>query len=694
MTTTALRITRTAGGNVTAPKCAPAPSGGYYLVSTEDQYSPTHIDFARISSSGTIAWQKLLSLPGDPSITFDIVSSPTHVALRFEYEDTGTFEINTEVLLYDSDGTLVWRSVVGLMTAAANFTFALAPSTNHVYVSGQVAYDESMLVKLDGADGSVDWEINLRASGETSSTYAAGALRILSGGDLVLWGRGPIHTDASARTYIQRCSATDGSVVWSRSVAWPLSGLSFTGMAVDASDNIYVWGREFFDPTYAQLPVVKFDSSGNTLWNRQLQSPVALQSRSLNFNWTSYGFAGTNGLLIPNYYGQDAVDSGFKTGHVFIPAAGSIASGNAVLSTYVNEAGTAPFPTTSGGTGDQIVFAYPDTDLDTFEEVVILFSSAGTAADDAAFDTQLRASYTYDTEAGTATVATATYTRASNITVTTATPPTLTSAAGTLTATSLTGAAPTQTGTATGLASTLAFGLPGLLGLVTGRASTLAFGTATNGRAQPATGRASTLAFGSTASAQKYNATGFAQTNAFGAPAANLNLSYAAAAIAPTAQFGETWAWLSPPAPPRVATGGSFAPTFGTPAAVAARAATATGVSTTVIPQPTVGLGLSATGAPSAAAFGAAKLSTPGRAAGLSATSFGLPRLGSNSVAAALVLTTRFGLPIALAPNGCLATGFSASVFGTPSVLGSRQNARSGVFRTTFGRARAERTSP
>lgn len=692
MATTLFKVSR-ASSDVAPLFVAPAPSGGTYIAASQGSSGSGNIAyFARINSDGTVNWQKEISLAGDPSVYPRVASSTSHVALVLTYLDPDTFYNSTAVQLYDSSGTLVWHKAYQFQLTNTD-AFLIDPTGTDVYLVGQLEYYETILLKLDGATGDEEWSVNIRCATESDSVDGSGPIVMLSGGDVVLYTRGPPHTSGTSSAYVQRCASADGAVVWSRSVAWPLSGLSYTGIAVDASDNIYLWGREFFDPTYAQLPVVKLDSSGATLWNRQLQSTVALQSRSLNFTWSGRGVGGTDGVLIPTNYGVDAVDSYPRRGFVNVSAAGTTGTAVANLVTFDDDIGSSSQPYSYPWTGQQILFAYEDATGS--DETAVVALGGYNSSEDSAFGPYTRTTFAYDLEAGSATIASATFTRAAPVAVSAGTARTITSASGSLVITTYTPSAPTLTGTATGIASTLAFGpSPYVFGLVTGIASTTAFGSPTNRRAQPATGLASTLAFGTPTYLIKVNATGSSFPTSFGTPTYNLNLAYGASSIAPTTAIGEIWAWPGTAPQPKSASSVASALAFGLPAATSVTQATAGGFQSTVFGDARIGYGLGATALDAAPTFGSATVRSVRGATGFSSTVFGLAQIGVSGYPQGFAVNLRFGLPVANFANLLTTTGTSSTLFGTPSIIAACQRTRSARFRTVFGQAQAERTTP
>ena len=687
MATTLYKVHRASAGAVPL-SAAPAPSGGTYFVGYGADTA-----LARIDSAGTIVWQKDIALTDMVMQGARVLSTPSHVALVITGEDQISFNIAISVLLYDSAGTLVWhKSYILWGDPAYGIAYAIDPADNAVYLTGLVDATEPQLIKLSGSTGDVSWTVPYRAVDELEYEEIYGPIQLLAGGDLIVYSKGPVHTDGSARAYLQRRSKTDGSVTWTRRIAWPVSGSTPYGLAVDASDNIYAYGPQFFNPTYAQLPVVKFDSSGTTLWNKQLQVPASLQARDLRFSWTARGFAGTDGVLIPTNFWLDDVSGKYRGGFVNVPAAGTNGTGNVPLITFDSSANTNYLtPATYGGVGEAFLGVYYDPTTPYSSAIVISGGISG--AEDGSFGPYTRTTFAYNLENGTATINTATLTYVTPLTVTSATPKTVTTGAGTLTTTTYAAAPPAQSGTATGIASTLGFGLPFIVGLTYPYSVTTSFGACSLLRGQPATGVEPAVAFGAVLARATYPTASTLSTIAFGVPSVNLNLSYQVTSLGAATQFGDTWAWRETPAAPFTVSGIPSTLAFGTPQRNDVVAALCEGFATTTFGDSRVRSVQPATGVASSVVLGTATLRLPRRAEGSTSTLFGTPQIGVRGNAAGMAAHVLWGVPRVSDDAFGEGVGTSTTVFGTPVVIGSRQRARSGAFYARFGNSRCERTA-
>lgn len=183
-------------------------------------------------------------------------------------------------------------------------------------------------------------------------------------------------------------------------------------------------------------------------------------------------------------------------------------------------------------------------------------------------------------------------------------------------------------------------------------------------------------------------------STAFGTAAYSDDRTTTATGLAAGTAFGVAWAERDPlpGTPTTVASEPSTA--FGTPAASSASTVTAAGESTTAFGTPKSGWVCPVTGF-AVGTFGTPSLAIPVRAVGAApATAFGLATTAGFGGTTGAAPSTAFGLPSATGHIGSTTTGANTTAFGTPSTLSSRQRTRSGVFRTQWGLAQAERTVP
>lgn len=660
MTTSLFRVYRTAA-DVLQCRAAPGPSGGVYVAEGDNDGFTPEATLLRLSSSGSIVWSKLITCTdGGASVAFPwIASNSTHVAAAFEWGG------GEGVILYDASGTEVWSTQVPMAhTASTGIDPWSAPpialgSDNSVFMLGSnLSYAEALLCKLNASTGAITWSVNLRDNA-AGGTDRPGSLAVLSGGDVIVHVRGPFN-------YVMRLSGADGSVVWCRGVTWPSGGAEI-GVGVDPSDNIYLVGRPPTGGTEV-LPVVKLDSGGAELWNRNIVHGSGLSSLALTYIWSGRLTADATGVYIPCYFGS----TNDSSGHVFVPQDGTVAAGTALVATFDQ---LALLTTTrigsAGGTGTPSVFAYQDaaSPSATYSEAIVV--TAGSAAsEDGSWGGRVRTTYGFDVASGTAVVTTRSYTRASMPSFS-ASSFSYTTGASTLLVESFAVAY-----SATSLGPTATFGTPRLYGYV---------------EAGPYTPSTS---FGTPVLLTIVNPATIAPTTAFGTPALSLNKTVAASSIPSTLTFGLPWAERDPVPRPIVAAPTAVSTAFGRPTATSSITVGATSADTTTFGVPTAQVVVSATGS-TFGAFGTPTIQIPVRATSiLPTTMFGLATRAGFGGASSLGPGTSFGTPSVRASVRLSPSSIVSTTFGTPSCLNTVLRARSGVFRTRWGLPQAERTAP
>jgi outer membrane protein assembly factor BamB len=173
MTTSIVKIERTSG-SIGRPSVAPGPSGGTYFAEGSNSTGVAHV--ARLDSAGALVWTKEITISAATTangVTPTIYSSSDHVAVVLRYFETAGSVYKTSVVLYQSDGTLVWEKTVPVaiehrpsiednITTDAGVTGLVLAEDESVYLTGMVSSNTQLaLVKLNGSDGSLAWVVNL-----------------------------------------------------------------------------------------------------------------------------------------------------------------------------------------------------------------------------------------------------------------------------------------------------------------------------------------------------------------------------------------------------------------------------------------------------------------------------------------------------------------------------------------------------
>lgn len=703
MTTSVFRLYRSAA-DYAPTGIAAAPTGDTYVVVGDPGALGDGVTLVRTTSSGTISWSRQF-VPDDDSFAGGnafVASNSSDVAVSYTY-DNGAGQ-TTIISKYDSSGTLAWRQGLDLYSA---HDYGLAVSTDgSVYIAGRgVSGNDTYLTKLNTSTGAVSWSVILRQSSESTATQWDGPLATLSGNDVVMVVNGAVLGDGFSKARIQRIAATDGGIVWTRTVQWPdqTPHFSSTSLAVDGSDNIYAYGPKLDstsppeNATYVSFPVVKLDSSGTTSWAR-IVKPGGTPSTTydISLGTTRRGTAGSSGLLFPVFLTNASAE--VMGGHVFVAAAGTVgANGQLVQYTKVDTVGTVPNTAYGSATlnSDTILALY--SDMHVANQDAFIASSGSTSADDATWGSHIRTTNSWSLIDASAniTLASETFTRASGSGLSAATPSSVTT--GTSTVLSQSWTSGTSVYAAAIDDSADAFGTPTgqyPAGTATGIPSSNAFTAPRAVLVQYATAIDPTTAFGTGSYRFLVYPTAIAATSALGSPAVNLNLSYDAAALDVATAFGQPWATKGMPAGANAADGIANVSAVGEPSALATISAAAEGFSTTALGTPTAVYVQAATGF-STTAFGTPALRTPCNATGISTTAFGTVTVQMFGLATGLSDPTVFGTPSWTRLSSLSSTGLASTAgFGTPDCIENLQHARSHLSRTRFGAPTITRTAP
>lgn len=696
MTTVLAKLTRSGGGYLWLDAVAPGPSGGAYAVGNDNAGD---IVVARLNSDGSLNWAKDITIPTFTPLESAAASSSNRLAIATA---TGPYPSSKVcVLMLDSAGALVWESVLNNCTIVPTEGVLLG-SDNSVYVVvlydgplGSSQYDAALL-KLNPTTGAITWQVGLTETSTTGFTdfeylQRFGSMCQLSGGDIVMtmWGPGAA---AYSHGHVQRISSSDGSVVWTRAIDFGSGDPSYLypsnlHIGIDGSDNIYCAGQRHDFGSGVEYPLVKLDSSGSTLWARNVRKGSG--TPIFDECWGALT-ADSNGVQIAGN-----MTSG-KYGHLQVPAAGTVASGTVALSQYTPQITYTSNIVRGGQIGASILFGYSDQDGSSNFDLYIVQSVAG-SGDDGTYGTTPRVTINYNLVAGTATVSTpGSWTRPSAPSFSLASDLGASVGAGTLSSSVV---PPARTCAASSLGPVAQFGQDAYVrGYTTSGGPFAVIGAnIIVSRSFPGVGIAApSTAFGTAVATRQQRASSLGPTANFGTPAYQPNTTRAADSLGIVlAGIGTPFATLGiAPQPPGYASSVDPATTFGTPAAHQGISVAASGTLVTQFGTASARYSLAATGLAPAAQFGTAKVTMARGASGFRVTQLGTPAVGLYGLPAGF-LRTQFGTPTTRAARTCQATGFLVTNMGSGAAGGAwNLRTRSAYFRTRFGTPQAERTAP
>lgn len=215
----------------------------------------------KLGVDGSISWQKSLS------------ASTTDLWGAVDSSDNLHVTQGSTVVKYNSSGTIQWqRSLV-----TASWRAVAVDSSSNVYLCGILfSSPTDIIVAKYNSSGAIQWQRKLATSSNVND--AGYGVAVDSSGNVYVGG-----ADQTNKGYVAKYNSS-GTIQWQKSLANAFS-LDFgyiTGrvgsVAVDSSGNVYV-GLELLytvaSTASMDVLLVKFDSSGTTLWQRRLSGSGA-----------------------------------------------------------------------------------------------------------------------------------------------------------------------------------------------------------------------------------------------------------------------------------------------------------------------------------------------------------------------------------------------------------------------------------
>jgi uncharacterized delta-60 repeat protein len=271
--------------------------GNFYVAGYSSSFGPGNttsqivVFLLKYSPIGNLLWQRIWFGPsvnnagnGDEARAIAVDSSDNIYVVG----DTSSFRTfrggyGYDILLlkFNSSGSLLWQETWGNSTAFGRGFGVGLDSQGYVYVTGftatySVQTKDVLLLKFDPA-GNLLWQKTLGSGGDD---FGYGVAVDSSGGVYVTGSNALANGDTGV--LLVKFSST-GGLVWAKT--WSGESLdSGYSVAVDASGNVYVTGYRGinFEGDY-EVVLLKFDSSGSSLWER---------------TWGGYNDASANSLAV------------------------------------------------------------------------------------------------------------------------------------------------------------------------------------------------------------------------------------------------------------------------------------------------------------------------------------------------------------------------------------------------------------
>lgn len=248
-------------------------SGNFYVAGTSFRTSSSSLELTvlKFNASGVNQWAYFFdgSASGD-DIPAEIVTDGTNVYVAGGTESTSTAS-DFVTIKVKNDGSVLWTKYYDHNSLDDVAVEVDINQSGDIIVSGGSAdqanlYDMAT-VKYD-ASGNV---LNVHRSNYNVGIDQPTCFDIDASGNSVIGG---YYVPAPGEMKISIISLDDTlGLNWSI-LHDPTSGEDkITGLATDASGNIYVTGHVEESPGYFKCYTAKFDNSGNLIWERDYQSP-------------------------------------------------------------------------------------------------------------------------------------------------------------------------------------------------------------------------------------------------------------------------------------------------------------------------------------------------------------------------------------------------------------------------------------
>lgn len=279
-------------------------SGNVYVVG---DYSDSTLNnggllTAKYNSAGNFQWGKVLyGLVNGKGRGIGVDSNGNIYSAG--YSNSASASDDAILAKYNANGVLQWQRSLATAGAIADNYYSIGfDSDNNIYVCGYGNNFNALIVKYNSA-GTLLWQRELD-SGLTdifyginvdngNSIYACGTTatggtdaliakynssgtltwqRTVSGGSNESFNC--VTTDSSQNVYVAGVFGSttgiliklnsSGSILWHKAILNPSRGARITGIALDSLGNVYVCGN------YAPGMIFKYDSNGNTQWQRSI----------------------------------------------------------------------------------------------------------------------------------------------------------------------------------------------------------------------------------------------------------------------------------------------------------------------------------------------------------------------------------------------------------------------------------------
>jgi hypothetical protein len=294
-------------------------SGNFYFVIP--QATPAALKVYKLSSTGSITWQKVLTGTNAGSGALAVDGSGNVVVAAQSWNGTN---YDGCLIKLDSSGSLVWQVKLASSNSYDYFEDLAIDSSGNIYTCGfMFINDTSNVIAKYNSSGALQWQRKLTGSG--GGTPPLYGIVVESGGSNIYVTGTVSDSGPTGRWTIAKYNSS-GTIQWQRTLSSDTGSSSGNGAAVDSSNNVYVTGSGTVSSVTLQR-LAKYNSSGTIQWQRRL----ILKNGSLSAG-VEYGTVDSfNNIYIGVNTSGLSSSGGNENGIIKVPANSSASYSTALL---------------------------------------------------------------------------------------------------------------------------------------------------------------------------------------------------------------------------------------------------------------------------------------------------------------------------------------------------------------------------
>lgn len=243
-----------------------------YVSGTHAPTGNMHSIIAKYNASGTLQWQRYLSKTNEEAALMDIAVSAAGDVYGCGFESAAGTGRNAFLIKFNSSGTLQWQKL--LTASSTDMAYSVdTSSSGDIYVAGlTTAPTDNFFIAKYNASGVLQWTKTLfSGAGYSEGDYTT--VRVGLSGNVYAVFSGGANSDIC---HVVKFNSS-GDLLWQRRAFSPNLPVP-SETALDAEENIYVGGyQEDPDDTvnfYYEAFIFKYDKNGNFLYSRRFNSSI------------------------------------------------------------------------------------------------------------------------------------------------------------------------------------------------------------------------------------------------------------------------------------------------------------------------------------------------------------------------------------------------------------------------------------